>query len=122
MSEDRICISCGKSMVGRADKKFCQDQCRSEYYNKKNAESSSYMRKVNHILKKNRRILEKLNNKEKPRYNKERLLTEGFNFSYFTNLYKTKEGKVYYYCYEQGVLPLDNDWFLLVLKTGFNES
>lgn len=121
MSEDRKCLSCEKPIWGRIDKKFCDDQCRSDFNNKRNASSNDYMRKVNQILKKNRRILEKLNNKEKAMYNKERLLTEGYNFNYFTNVYKTKEGKVYYYCYEQGFLPLENDWYLLVVKTGYSE-
>jgi predicted nucleic acid-binding Zn ribbon protein len=29
------CINCGKVNKGRPDKKFCDDNCRSNYHNKK---------------------------------------------------------------------------------------
>jgi hypothetical protein len=47
------------------------------------------------------------------------LKEKGFDFSYFTNLYKTKEGSVYHYCYEQGYLALDKDYYLLVVNPDF---
>jgi hypothetical protein len=47
---------------------------------------------------------------------KEKLLQKGFLFKYITHLYTTKEGKVYYYCYDYGYLPLDNDWYLIVRR------
>ena len=47
---------------------------------------------------------------------KSKLLDLGFNFNYFTNVYKTKTGKVYYFCYEQGYLPLEDNQFALVIR------
>ena len=45
---------------------------------------------------------------------KQKLSSAGFNFNYFTNLVKTKESKLYYFCYEFGYLPLENEKILLV--------
>lgn len=111
---EKNCLECGKAVLGRRDKKFCDTQCRNDFNNRESNTATPYMRKVNGILRKNKKILAKLNNKEKARYPKERLLEEGLNFTYVSSYYKTKEGKMYYFCYEQGYLELDNDWYLLV--------
>jgi len=50
------CAECGDEFIGRADKKFCSDQCRSAFNNKLNSDHSQFMRNVNNILRKNRRI------------------------------------------------------------------
>jgi len=76
------------------------------------------MKNVNNRLRKNRRILRELNPDGKAKVKKQTLLSKGFSFKYFTNVYTTKEGKVYYFCYEYGYLPLDNDFFALVVNKG----
>ena len=110
------CLNCKKPIKGRADKKFCDDQCRNEHYNALNSDETNYVRKVNNILRKNRRILKEFNTGQKAKVKKEKLLAKGFQMQYYTNVYKTKTGKVYYFCYEQGYLPLENDWLALVIK------
>ena len=40
----------------------------------------------------------------------------GFDFSFYTDTYTTKEGALYKYCYEQGYFEVDKDRFLLVVK------
>ena len=110
------CLECGDELFGRVDKKFCSDQCRSSYNNKIHFTSSAYMRKVNKILKKNRNILEKLIPKDKAKANREKLLERGFNFNYHTNVFKTKDGRIYYYCYDYGYFSLGKDWYALVKK------
>jgi len=72
------------------------------------------MRNINNILRKNRRILAKLNPKGKAKISKEQLEKEGFRFSYFTNIYTTRSGNEYYFCYDQGYLELDNNMLALV--------
>lgn len=79
------------------------------------------MRNVNNILRKNRRILEKYNPEGKSKVHRSRLHDEGFKFSYFTNVYRTRSGKTYYFCYEQGYLPIDNDWYALVVRQEYVE-
>lgn len=114
MSKVKKCLECKKVVIGRSDKKYCDDYCRSEYNNRLNSETSNYMRRVNSILKKNRRVLAKLSQTKLPKYPKERLINEGFNFYYFTNKFKSNSGKEYYFCYEHGILELENNWCLLV--------
>jgi len=110
------CLECGDELFGRIDKKFCSDQCRSAYNNKQQMVSSAYLRKVNKILKNNRRILVKLVPKDKAKASKEKLLEKGFNFDYHTNTFKTKDGRVYYYCYDYGYVSIGNNWYALVKK------
>lgn len=118
-TKEHICLTCGEPLFGRADKKFCNDNCRSAYNNQKNKMSDDYFRKVNTILRKNRRILEELNPAEKAKTTKEKLLLNGFNFYYYTNVYRTKQGKVYYFVYEHGYLELENEEYALVRKLDY---
>lgn len=113
---DRKCLDCGNPIQGRKDKRFCDDQCRSSYYNKQNSDSTNFVRRINGILRKNRKILQELNPKGKAVVSQNDMLTAGFNFSYFTNVYKTKTGNIYYFCYEYGYLKLEDDRFSLVIK------
>jgi predicted nucleic acid-binding Zn ribbon protein len=117
-SEIKTCLACDKPIKGRSDKKFCDDSCRNNYNNELKSISNNQIRNVNNALGKNRRILEELlpEGKEMVKTIKEKLLQKGFLFKYITHLYTTKEGKVYYYCYDYGYLPLDNDWYLIVRR------
>ena len=74
------------------------------------------MRNVNNTLRRNYRILAELNIEGKTKTTKARLLSKGFDFTYFTNLLQTKTGNTYYFVYEQGYMPLDNDFYILVKK------
>ncbi|HNU43159.1 MAG TPA: hypothetical protein PKH83_11720 [Cyclobacteriaceae bacterium] len=67
-------------------------------------------------MRKNRRVLLELNTTGKTKVNRDKLNDKGFDFNYFTSQYKTKDGSVYNFCYEQGYLPLENNWYLLVVK------
>ncbi len=113
--EPKECLHCGKELIGRADKKFCDNQCRNEYNNTHNSISNNYIRLVNRIIKKNRNILEALCPQDKSiKVPKKELTKLGFSFEYFTNTYTTKAEKTYYFCYEYGYLNLGNDYFALV--------
>ena len=114
--EKNECLECGKPLIGRSDKRFCDDSCRNANYNKSNRSTSNYMRKVNRILSKNRLILEGLNPNETTKVSRKKLTTEGYNFDFYTNIYQTKNGKTYFFCYDHGYLDLGNDWFALVVK------
>ena len=113
---ERQCPECGEKIVGRIDKKFCSDYCRNSHNNNLNKDSRNLMRNINNKLRKNYRILEELNPSDKSKSTKTRLLAKGFNFNYFTNIYTTKAGTVYYFVYDQGYLPLEGDYYALVKK------
>lgn len=115
MSEMRACLDCSEIIQGRADKKFCNDQCRNNYNNQRNTDPI-VVRNVNTVLRKNRRILEELNPSGKTKVSRKKLLTKGFNFDYVTRIYHTQTNTVYHFCYEYGYLTLQNDEVLLVRK------
>lgn len=117
----KSCLECGDEFKGRADKKFCSDDCRSAYNNRLNSDSNNFMRNINNILRKNRRILGELNPKGKAKVHRDKLIEKGFKFSYFTNLYQTKNGNTYHFCYDQGYLELDGDFYALVVRQSYVE-
>src|SRR5690606_10141129 len=112
----RLCLDCDFPLVGRSDKKFCDDACRSNYNNKLKSHDLIYIRKVNNILKKNRRILKSCNPEGKARIKIKKLQSKGFNFDYTTSIYKTAKGNQYYFCYEYGYLILPPEDVLLVKR------
>jgi hypothetical protein len=113
---DKFCLDCGEPILGRSDKKFCNDQCRNNYNNRINSSGTESVRKVNNYLKKNRKILLDLNPTGKVTVHKDKLTNLGFNFNYFTHLYVTQKGSTYKFVYDYGYLPLDNDFFMLVQR------
>lgn len=113
---EKKCLECGEKIRGRADKKFCNDSCRNSYNNQFNKDTKNIMRNTHNTLRKNYRILEKLNPEEKTKTTRDKLLKLGFNFDFFTGIYTTKAGTVYYFVYDQGYLPLENDYYALVKR------
>lgn len=113
---ERKCPICGDKLRGRVDKKFCSDFCRNSHNNSLKRSSNNLVRNINNQLRKNYRILEAINTEDKVKTTKNRLLQMGFSFDYFTSTYTTKTGSTYFYLYDQGYLPLDNDFYLLVKR------
>lgn len=112
----KTCLECGDKIVGREDKKFCNDGCRNAHNNKINKDSTNFMRNVNNQLRRNYRILSELNTEGKSKTTRTRLMAKGFDFDFFTNIQETKTGKFYHFIYDQGYMPLSNDSFMLVKK------
>ncbi len=116
--EPRECLHCSKVLQGRADKKFCDKQCRNDYNNTQNSISNNYIRNVNRIIKQNRNILSRLCPTDKSvKVTHKELTKEGFSFEYFTNTYTTKAEKTYYFCYEYGYVDLGNHYYALVYNS-----
>ncbi len=113
---ERKCIECGEKIRGRADKKYCSDYCRNAYNNKHNKDDRNLIRNTHNKLRKNYRILTSLNPNDKTKTTHDKLLKLGFDFSLFTSIYTTKAGTVYYFVYDQGYLPLENDYYALVKR------
>lgn len=112
----RICPVCNMEFDGRADKKFCCDQCRNSYNNNIYADYANTTRNINRILKNNRRILFEFFDKGNFKPHKDKLMMAGYNFDYLTNMYKTKTGKTYFYCYDFGISFHDDGFCSIVEK------
>lgn len=113
---ERYCLDCKSPVTGRSDKKFCDHQCRSNYYNHNSDEELGQIRVINKILRKNRTILKKLNPSGKTKVSLQKLLSYGFDPNYHTHSYHTHKKDTYLFCYEYGYLRLEKDEYLLVKK------
>ena len=119
---ERLCLECSAPFRGRIDKKFCSDTCRIAFNNRLNSDDTSYVRNINNILRKNRRILISMNPTGKNKVSYDKLHARGFDFKHFTSTYTTREGSQYFYCYEHGYLPIEEDLYLLVIKKEFQKT
>ncbi len=118
---ERACLNCGETFSGRRDKKFCSDYCRSAYNYTSKSENYKYVKRVNRILRKNLQILYELNPKGKSKAKRSKMIEMGFNFSFHTNIYTTKNGVTYYYVYDKGYIPIENDYVALIDKPDYIE-
>ena len=112
----KYCIDCGESLNGRADKKFCSDICRNSFNNKLNSDTNNYVRNINNVLRKNRRILMELNPEEKVTVHMDKLAEKGFLFSFYTHIYRTRKGDDYYFCYEYGYIRHSTNMVTIVTR------
>lgn len=116
--QPKTCLSCGKPIKGRSDKKFCDDYCRNNYNNQLKVNDGEAVRLINNALARNRRILQSFlpADKETAKTNRDQLLLKGFSFTYHTHIYTTKTGNTYHYCYDYAYRLLENEWYLIVRK------
>jgi len=117
--ETRSCRECGQKLTGRKDQKFCSDYCRNGFNNRLNEDANKQVRRINGILRKNRRVMEKLNPKGKVTVDGLTLAEEGFNFHYYTNIYTTRKGGQYFFCYDYGYIKIENDQYMIVQKQDY---
>jgi len=116
---DRRCLDCGDVLKGRADKKFCSDQCRNNYNNKLNKDSNSFVRNVHALLRRNRRILADLYEEGRISVHKDALLALGYNFNFYTHTIETISGDILRYCFEYGFRDAGNDFIELKYNSDF---
>ena len=114
-SQQRQCLSCGHALRGRIDKKFCNDQCRSEHHNRKRQMPDEKARPIARALQRNRHILQHLLGEEdKKVVSREALLDLGFRFRYHTHRHENRRGAEYIFCFEFGYLQLGSERILLL--------
>ncbi len=104
----RICLNenCSNEVIGRADRKFCCEYCKSDYHYKLRKESGAeyFKHGVDAVLRKNRTLLKQYNLAGKAWVRKDELLEKGFNSRVFTHYWRNKKGEVYLFCYDQGFM------------------
>ncbi|WP_242675531.1 hypothetical protein [Niastella koreensis] len=85
-----------------------------------NCYTSPLVRNVNNILKRNRKILEDLlapYDKKVLVIERQKLVERGFQFDYITEHYHPDKKEHYYYCYDYGYRPIDQEKVLAVKDT-----
>jgi hypothetical protein len=114
MQDNRKCLLCNKPLIGRADKKFCDETCRNTFNNKITSQSRLGMRSAQSILSRNRKILhDLLGNETRKSVNLSILLSKGYHFDYLTCVKKSQSGELSKYCFEFGLRELDNEIILI---------
>ena len=101
-----VCPICNSPLLGRADKKYCSDQCRYLANSKNKIQSEQPIIEVNRALRKNRSILKKLCPAGKAVVRKELLIAMGYDVKFFSSLFLTSNKQVYYICYDYAFTPL----------------
>jgi predicted nucleic acid-binding Zn ribbon protein len=66
-------------MAGRLEKKFCSDQCRAMFHNRRKSKEEKWIQQLNRILRKNRTVLKTLNPKGQSKVRQEVLTKLGFD-------------------------------------------
>ncbi len=111
------CLYCKKPIEnGRSDKKFCDIRHKDAYYNSLKIAEHREIKKIDTILKRNRRILKKLYNPKKAEIpvGRETLLKAGFEFGFHTHTAVTKnKANEIVFCYDFGYREISPDKFQL---------
>jgi len=96
------CLACGAPLVGRNDKRFCDDACRSGYHNREERAQNGFILHINKILKRNRKILIDYYNRNMQEVPMEKLQENGFLFGFCTSVELKRRKERIRYCYEYG--------------------
>ena len=116
--KQRICPECKDPIIGRSDKKFCGDICRTAFHNSAANQRDVTMREINKVLLKNRRILlETASDRNNVSSADIYLLQDlGFDFSYYTHCRPDRAGQVVVYCYEVGYIRNQDNRVQIIRK------
>ena len=74
-----FCLQCGLPLVGRADKKYCDDGCRNTYHNARMMDANKICRPYHRSLKQNYGVLSEHLQAGTEVVHKDELLMEGFD-------------------------------------------
>lgn len=103
--DTRFCLECGKELKGRLGKKYCDAACKSAYHNRHKNFGEITIQETNRIIRHNRSILKTLCPQGKATVRKQVLDQMGFDYRYFSSIFKSEMG-VYYLSYDYGFSPI----------------
>ena len=105
MTNASVCKNCNTPLVGRVDKLFCDEGCRSAWhYEQLKGKNYGFYKEVKTQLSINRRVLKKFNAAGKSTVRADVLVSEGFDPAFFTHYWKNSKNDVYLFCFEYGFL------------------
>ena len=118
-TQARNCLCCGKTIRGRSDKKFCNDNCRNQFNNKMRESESYHLRNINRILRRNRKILKETlpQGAERITITKRHLEFLQFHFSFYTHSHTNKSGHTFLFCYEFGYLTISPNRIIVIRRS-----
>jgi hypothetical protein len=114
---EKLCLECGKPLgAGRSDRRFCNEACKTKFHNNQKIFEYAEIKKIENILKRNRRVLKRLLGDEREKVvSYEKLLKLGFEFGYYTHHRKSAVKKYEYtYCFDYGYRIADDASYKIV--------
>lgn len=112
---DRQCLHCSQGFLGRSDKKFCSNQCRSAWHQSQQLQQEQSVQQIIRRLSRNRLLIKRLLAEGYTQVGRAHMAELDFTFCYYTHQYKTKGGNTYYFCFDAGYRLLPENKVLLVL-------
>jgi hypothetical protein len=112
----RFCGYCNKDLKGRSDKRFCDIQCKSAYHNSNTNPNEALIKDINKQLRRNRGALRQACPMGKATVPKEFLKKLGMDFRYLTHTWKSKNGNLYFFCYDYGYMPVEDQKKVLIIQ------
>ena len=114
----RKCAHCNKILKGRADKKYCNLQCKNRYASQMRFQNLPIRQRIDRFLHRNHTILVELHEAHHhpnrwfvPRTKLQRL---GFRFSNHTSIYRNAKGKIYHYIYDYRWMEFSDTMIMIV--------
>ena len=115
MCTKKTCLECDYPIIGRKDKKFCSDSCRSAFHNQLRGPAENQIRKTNIILRKNRRILFDFYNNKSATIERNKLLEAGFKFPFSTQIEINEAGTIKKYCYDISYMQITDLYYKITM-------
>lgn len=107
---DHPCGWCGKEIPDwRSNKKFCDEEHKNKFFNKRRTEEGLEMRRINRILKKNYEILKRvIKDKLNEKIKLDALVAKGFNIRFLTHI-----AGEYRNCYNLSWRPIEKGFVII---------
>lgn len=115
-NDPRRCLYCNEILKGRSDKRFCNDNCRSNYHNQNQNTQEHYIKTVNKQLRTNRSALKKACPWGKATVRKKFLKQMGLDFKHITHTWKSQYGNLYFFCYDYGYTQVNDPEKVLIVQ------
>ena len=115
MGSRKKCLECKERIIGRTDKKFCDDLCRSNYNNRVYRKKNNRLKLTNRILKTNYDLLNTRLTNGVLLIPRTELKEQGFRFNYLTGINKRK-GRRVFNIYDIQYVNSENGNYLKILS------
>jgi hypothetical protein len=99
----KACLSCGNSITGRTDKKYCNNLCKNDFHNSTQLKVGAIEKMVSAAIRRNRKILESLFLEGQRKLDVTQLEHYGFSFKGLTGIEENGGKESRFFCYEYSI-------------------
>ena len=110
----RRCPICNGPVLGRSDKRFCSNQCRTHHHNLLLRDEYAPVKRINKILRKNRTVLMKYHQSNALKVLSNKMKYDGIDFSFFTHIKSDAKNHPIIFCYDYGYQMINHDEYQIL--------